>query len=154
MPMHDYQCSVCSRRTEELFRAQDTVTDTIDCEYCGEEASKVISPHADMNRMWAGQAGTGGGVNGYFDRGLGCRVHSEFEADKIAESRGLVRESDYAKHFTEDFTEKRKAEVAEQDKVNQRYTDNVKKFGGDKVKAVTETFKAKDCLSGDTVTGY
>ena len=65
--MHDYQCSVCSRRTEELFRAQDTVTDTIDCEYCGEEASKVISPHADMNRMWAGQAGTGGGVNGYFD---------------------------------------------------------------------------------------
>ena len=152
--MHDYQCSVCSRRTEELFRAQDTVTDTIDCEYCGEEASKVISPPADMNRMWAGQAGTGGGVNGYFDRGLGCRVHSEFEADKIAESRGLVRESDYAKHFTEDFTEKRKAEVAEQDKVNQRYTDNVKKFGGDKVKAVTETFKAKDCLSGDTVTGY
>lgn len=154
MPMHDYQCSNCNCKTEELFRSQDTVLDIVECEHCGREASKIISPHADMNRMWAGQAGTGGGVNGYMDRGLGCRVHSEHEADKIAESRGLVREQDYKPHFIDDFISDRKEKVAEQDKVNTSYQDNIKKFGGDKVKAITETFNAKDCLNDKTITGY
>tara|TARA_R110000764_G_scaffold207453_1_gene293006 strand:- start:248 stop:589 length:342 start_codon:yes stop_codon:yes gene_type:complete len=113
-----------------------------------------MSPHADMNRMWAGQAGTGGGVNGYMDRGLGVRVHSAWEADKIAESRGLVREQDYKPHFVEDFAEKRREQVVAQDKQTETYNANVKKYDGDKIKAMTETFTAKDCLDDKVSSGY
>ena len=154
MPMFDYHCSRCDRNTEELFRAQDAILDMISCEHCGSDACKIMSPHADMNRMWAGQAGTGGGVNGYMDRGLGVRVHSAWEADKIAESRGLVREQDYKPHFVEDFAEKRREQVVAQDKQTETYNANVKKYDGDKIKAMTETFTAKDCLDDKVSSGY
>jgi len=154
MPLFDFKCVSCQKVTEELFKVNIEIPHNIECEFCGDISNKQIAIHADMNRMWAGQAGTGGGVNGYFDRGLGCRVHSSWEADKIAESRGLVRESDYAPHFVKDFTDDRTEKVAAQDKVNDTYQDNIKKFGGDKVKAITETFDAKACLNDTTTTGY
>jgi len=81
---------------------------------------KKVSLFARTSSSWADAAGTKFGVNGFYNRALGVRVSSQKEADKIAESRGLVRMDDYDKHFFDDKMdaigqeEQRKAKEADQ----------------------------------------
>lgn len=63
---------------------------------------KKVSLFARTSGSWADAAGTKFGVNGFYNRALGVRVSSQKEADKIAESRGLVRMDDFDKHFFDD----------------------------------------------------
>lgn len=68
--------------------------------------------------------------------------------------RGFIPESELGSHFIDDFNEKRRAAVIEQDKVNDTYQANLKAFGGDKIKAISETFPAHECVSGEKKTSY
>ena len=72
----------------------------------------------------------------------------------LPRAKGLLEPTAYGEHFYDDFTAKRKENIAKQDKINDTFLGNVKKFGGDKEKAMSETFTAADCLSGATDNDY
>ena len=83
----------------------------------GRIARLIVSAPARMAAQWADAAGTRYGVNGYYNRGLGVRVSSEAEADKIAASRGLVRLDNYDnKHLLEDNVEAVRENDAREDR--------------------------------------
>lgn len=94
------------RPTDEIIEIQckiadrpDTITST-----SGRIAKRIISVTAKMSNQWSSACGTQYGVNGYFNRGLGCYVHSDKEAEQIAVSKGLTRLSDISDnpHYIED----------------------------------------------------
>ncbi len=68
---------------------------------------KQVSLIAKTSQSWASACGTQYGVNGYFNRGLGCYVHSDKEAEQIAKDKGLIRldEVSQDKHFIDDHCE-------------------------------------------------
>ena len=65
-----------------------------------------------------------------------------------------IRESDLGgDNFVQDYKTKAFAERDRLDKVSQTYTDNLKKYNGDKMKAVVDTFPAHEMLAqSDTTT--
>lgn len=150
MPLYDYACK-CGHKTEELFRVCFEIPSTIECEVCGEPATKEFPLVSRTASGWAEQTS---GTGGYYSIALGQHVAGEHEANAIAESKGFVRADSYGKHFYEDFAEKKKATIAKQDKINDTFQENVKKFGGNKEMAMSETFTAADCLSGANETDY
>ena len=52
---------------------------------------KTVSLIARTASSWSDSCGTKYGVNGFYNRGLGCWVSSDKEADRIGAERGLVR---------------------------------------------------------------
>ena len=83
----------------------------------GRIAKLIVSAPARMAAQWADAAGTRYGVNGFYNRGLGVRVSSDAEADKIAASRGLVRLDNYDnQHLLQDNVEAVKANDAREDR--------------------------------------
>ena len=67
--------------------------------------------------------------------------------------RGLVRESDLGgENFVNDYKTKAFAERDKLDKISQTYTDNLKKYDGDKMKAVVDTFPAHEMLAQSDTT--
>jgi len=58
---------------------------------------------ARMSQSWTVEGVTSiGGIHGAYDPGLGQRVYSEKQRDKILDAKGFVRESDLPKHFVAD----------------------------------------------------
>jgi hypothetical protein len=150
MPLYDYACG-CGHKTEELFRVSHEIPTSIFCEVCGDIATKEFPLVSRTASAWAEQTSETGG---YYSIALGQQVAGEHEANAIAESKGFVRADSYGKHFYDDFTEKKKATIAKQDKINDTFQENVKKFDGNKEMAMSETFTAADCLSGANETDY
>jgi len=74
---------------------------------------KQVSRPADMHYHVSNQCGTRYGVNGFYNRALGMTVHSDLEADKIANARGYVRESEMPKYTLDDALERKREEYIE-----------------------------------------
>ena len=90
--------------------------------------------------MPAKTRGTWGGVDtGYFDRGLGCWVDSNRDADKIARKRGLVRASDFDKNYIEDKADAYAVEQRQLESDSQEYKNNIAS-GMDASDAAAKTF--------------
>jgi len=142
--MFEYTCKN-GHITEELFFVGEKIKAWMKCQ-CGKRAMKQIPLTAKMTHMWMGQCETNG-VNGYYDAGLGCTVHSAHEADKIAKEKGLVRETDLGSHWWDDNMNKQKADADKHNATVKTYQDNIKKFDGNKEKAVQETFPAHEMLA-------
>lgn len=74
MPLFDYQCDTCGKVHEDLFEPPVC---------CGVVAARVFPLVSRTRGRW-------GEDTSYYSHALGCQVSSRHEADKIAESRGLV----------------------------------------------------------------
>lgn len=147
MPLYEFVCE--DHGTWEMI-ASHTV-ERLPCPDCGEDSRRIFSLCARTTAHWGD---SDWGINGKWDAGLGQRVFSRSHQDRILRERGLVRESDLGgDNFVQDYKTKAFAERDRLDKVSQTYTDNLKKYNGDKMKAVVDTFPAHEMLAqSDTTT--
>jgi hypothetical protein len=124
------------------------------CKNCHIVMTKILSVPAFTPSSWGADWRAGLSGSSVQSTALGRPVASRKEEEDIMRSRGFVPESDLGSHFIDDFNAKRREAVLEQDKVNATYHQNLKAFGGDKIKAMTETFPAHECVSGEKKTSY
>ena len=124
------------------------------CEGCHIVMQKIISVPAYTPSSWGVDWRAGLSGSSIHSVALGRPVASRKEEEAIMRDRGFIPESELGSHFIDDFNEKRRAAVIEQDKVNDTYQANLKAFGGDKIKAISETFPAHECVSGEKKTSY
>ena len=147
MPLYDFKCSDCTTTREKLIsweKAKEGLTCT-----CGGHMTKQVSMPAKTPGAW--NSGWTDGLSGYaqYDNGLGMNIYSEKHRDRELEKRGWIRESDLGgDDWWERETSKRKEQVKKDQENADRYQANLKKFDGDKAKALTETYPAKECLAG------
>jgi hypothetical protein len=129
---------------------KEEVPDSIDCPQCGELALKQLSMPASTPGRWGDQTGKYG-VDGFYDRGLGARYQTSMEREAIMEKKGLVSTGDFDKHFVEDTLQRQTAHQKQQDANIARYKANMKKFEGDKTRAVAETFSIAEMKKQGTL---
>lgn len=114
------------------------------CSICGNDLRKMVTAPARTPNRWGD---TLGGVNGFYDRGLGASYQNSVEREKIMKQRGLISTED----LPDDYVESRLSSASEETKAvreaTKAYTDNIKKYDGDKMKAIEKTFPAHDCLA-------
>jgi len=113
--VYDEEGNPTSEIIAKQFKYADRPKQLVSSE--GRVAKLIVSAPARMAAQWADAAGTRYGVNGFYNRGLGVRVSSDAEADKIAASRGLVRLDNYDnKHLLQDNIEAVKENDAREDR--------------------------------------
>lgn len=120
----------------------------IKCKGCSGEMDKMISIPAHTPGMWNGGWNEGLSGSSTYDIGLGMNISNEAQRQRELDKRGWIRESDLGP----DWWDKQKAGIKEEnakiDAKAKEYKENIKKYDGDKEKAVSETWKASDCLAG------
>jgi hypothetical protein len=120
------------------------------CPQCGQLALKQLSMPASTPGRWGDQTGKYG-VDGFYDRGLGARYQTSMQREAIMEKKGLVSTGDFDKHFVEDTLQRQTAYQKQQDANIARYKANMKKFDGDKSRAVAETFSIAEMKKQGTL---
>ena len=148
MPLFDYFCG--EHVHEALFLPKEEVPDSIKCPQCGELAPKQLAMPASTPGRWGDQTGKYG-VDGFFDRGLGARYQTSMQREAIMEAKGLAPESSFGKHHVEDTLQRQAAHQSQQDANLARYKANVKKFEGDKGRAIAETFTVAEMKKQGTM---
>ena len=117
-----------------------------ECKGCGNTLKKLVSMPAKTATLWGVDWREGLSSN-KFSTALGRKVSSKREEERVMREKGFVPESDLGKHFIDDHRQKMHNAEREQAKINETYKANLDKHGGDKIKAVTETFPAKAMLN-------
>jgi hypothetical protein len=141
MPLYDATC-----REHGTFEVLAKAGAPILC-VCGAEAQRELSAPAKMATLWSGGWRQGLGGDGFFSHSAGQRVSDKREEERIMHSRGKINVKDLGgEAFEASFVAGKQREKREHDALVATYTDNLKTFGGDKTRAVTETFPAKAML--------
>jgi len=109
---------------------------------------KMVSLPAKTASLWNSGWNKGLDGQGVYSVALGKKVHSRREEAKILEDKGFVSETDLAPHWWEDQQAKKMEKIKEQDRLTNLYNSKVTEYGGDKVRAMTETFTTEACLDG------
>jgi|TARA_R110000751_G_scaffold8840_2_gene34358 hypothetical protein len=148
MPLFDYFCG--EHVHEALFLPKEEVPDSIKCPECDNDSYKQISIPAHTPGRWGDQTGKYG-VNGFFDRGLGARYQTSMQREALMDKKGLVSTGDFDKHHVEDTLQRQCAHQKQQDLNIARYKNNVKKFEGDKGRAIAETFTVAEMKKNGTM---
>jgi hypothetical protein len=112
----------------------------------GRYALPVISVVAKTPGAWHANWSEGMSHTMY-SQALGKRVANVWEEAKEMNRRGFVNETDLGKNFVADTQEKITAHWAAQDELNKQFLDNMKVMTPED--AVTKTFTAEKCLSGE-----
>jgi predicted nucleic acid-binding Zn ribbon protein len=139
MPIYERECLVCSGVKEVILRISERDSEVI-CESCHVVMVKRFSLPAKTAGMWASDWRDGMSGAGFYSPSLGKMVGSSYHERKIMESKGFIAESDMGAGFIDRHIEK-KAEA-----VSKTHVENLTKFGGDKIRAVSETFPAHEML--------
>jgi len=115
---------------------------------------RLVSMPAKTQSLWSGGWRKGLSSDGFFSPSVGGRVSSKREEEKIMNARGFIREADLGgEQFYERQTAKQYEEKEKHDKTAARYRQNLKDFGGDKMKAVEHKFPAHEMLAqSETIT--
>jgi len=145
MPIYERECLVCSGVKEVILRISERDSEII-CESCHVVMVKRFSLPAKTAGMWASDWRDGMSGAGFYSPSLGKMVGSSYHERKIMESKGFVAESDMGHGFIDRHIEKKAEEAAKAEAVSKTYIDNLTKFGGDKIRAVSETFPAHEML--------
>ena len=82
-----------------------------------------------------------------YSKALGRRVANVWEENKEMNRRGFVNETELGKNFVADTQERISSHWAAQDELNKQFLDNMKVMTPED--AVTKTFTAEKCLSGE-----
>ncbi len=148
MPIFEFGCDHCGHYEEKLMSYKKSIENR-GCPSCQNKLRKLPSLIAKTKEAWNAQWNDGLSGSGSYDAGLGMTIYSEKQRTQELNKRGWVRESDLGgESWWDKETSKRKVQV-EKDKENfNNFQSNLKKFDGDKEKALIETYPAKDCLAG------
>lgn len=120
---------------------------TLPCPACGEPGVKLVSMPAKTATLWNARWNEGLSNTGFFSPSVGGQVCDKRQEEEIMRKRGYINEKDLGgDSFYEGYTTSKKDELRELDRTSQTYRDNLKKYDGDKVRAVTETFPAAEML--------
>jgi putative FmdB family regulatory protein len=142
MPIYDFVCKEHGEWEALVKWAQGSK-----CPECGVAGAQKVSMPAKMTTLWNAGWNSGLSGNGFFSPSAGHRVANKREEEKIMNARGFVNEKDVGGEAMHDTLVSRKLDEKKQlDATANLYRENLKKFDGDKVMAVTETFPAKQML--------
>lgn len=147
IPIYDYRCPLCGSNKEKFLKSSSLNVEVL-CEHCDIQMHKVPSLVAKTASLWNASWNKGLSGQGVFSTALGKTVHSRREEAKILESKGFVSERDLAPHWFEDKQAEKLEKIKEQDRLTDTYNSKVKEYGGDKIRAMTETFTTEACLDG------
>ena len=147
MPIFDFRCPSCGGVKEKFLKSSSTNTEIL-CNSCDIVMHKIPSLTAKTATLWNDGWNEGLSGQGVFSTALGKVVHSRREEAKILEKNGFVSERDLAPHWFEDKQAEKLEKAKEQDRLTDTYNMKVKEYGGDKIRAMTETFTTEKCLDG------
>lgn len=89
MPIFAWGCKGCGKEYETVMSYSRSESVEILCRGCNVVMNKKVNIPAFTPSGWGDQTGTYG-VNGKYNKGLGCYVKNDKDAERIAKSRGLV----------------------------------------------------------------
>jgi putative FmdB family regulatory protein len=142
MPLYDVRCEEHGR-FEVLAKWDEAVA----CRTCGAACHRLMSAPARTATLWNAGWNSGLSNNGFYSYSAGQKVSDKREEETIMRSRGFVNEKDLGgDSFYDQYMNDAKADRDGLDAEAARYRGNLQKFDGDKVRAVTETWNAKDML--------
>ena len=145
MPIYERQCLMCGKHDEVILKVSERDSEII-CSDCHIVMVPTITLPAKTATLWNAGWNAGLSSTGFYSPSVGAKVSSKREEAKIMEKRGFVAESDIGANTIERMQSKSAEESAKADAIAATYRDNLTKFGGDKIKAVTETFPAHKML--------
>lgn len=148
MPIYVRSCPLCGGE-KELFLHMSQRDMEVICEECHIVMNKVVTAPAKTATLWNGGWNAGLSGQGVFSKALGKKVANKREEEKILAKAGFVSESELGTHFFEDKMQERLDKDRMQDALTSEYNNKVAEYGGDKVRAMTETFTPERCLSGE-----
>jgi len=129
LPIYEYQ-NEWGHIVERIFTYKDR-PDTLYDPKTGVPYHLIMSrPALLKSNLSDWQRGLSGAA--VYDRNLKSIVYGEKHRDEILKDRGLVRESDLAKHYCSDAAEKAQKENEKADKESDAFFDKMKEFGLDK----------------------
>jgi putative FmdB family regulatory protein len=142
MPLYD---AVCPQHGK--FEALAKWDATITCRQCGAESKRMVSIPAKTATLWNSGWNSGLEGSGFYSYSAGQHVTNKREEERIMKSRGFINEKDLGgENFYNDYMTEKKNERDELDATAKTYRDNLQKYDGDKIRAVTETFPAAEML--------
>jgi putative FmdB family regulatory protein len=142
MPLYD---AVCPQHGK--FEALAKWDATITCRQCGAESKRMVSIPAKTATLWNSGWNSGLEGSGFYSYSAGQHVTNKREEERIMKSRGFINEKDLGgENFYNDYMTEKKNERDELDATAKTYRDNLQKYDGDKIRAVTETFPAHTML--------
>ena len=118
----------------------------------------MISMPAKTATLWNARWNEGLSNTGFFSYSAGQQVCDKRQEEEIMRKRGFINEKDLGGDAWNDSkSQSIKDDAAKLEADAARYRSNLAKFGGDKVKAVEETFPAKlmlaEAAAHDAATG-
>lgn len=87
MPIYGWKCVNCGSEVDRLMSYDKMKSVELICKTCNVEMRRTITAPAKTASGWGDQ----GVVTGIYNKGLGCFVKSDRDADRIAKERGLIR---------------------------------------------------------------
>ena len=142
MPIYDFRCPEHGEWEALVKWAQGSK-----CPVCDVPGVQQVSMPARMTTLWNAGWNAGLSNNGFFSHSAGHRVSDKREEERIMNARGFVNEKDAGGEAMYDTLASRKIDEKKQlDTTANLYRENLKRFDGDKVMAVTETFPAREML--------
>lgn len=150
MPLIEYRVDGTDERIEQIFHSTEEIPDVI-VSSSGRTARRLVVPLiARVN--WDGDVRQ----RPRWNRGLGCMTDGERHARQIAKRRGLMHWDELGDETAQrNLLERQQSEQANRSRAEAaelgEYDRNVARFGGDKARAVAETWSAKRILDGNTV---
>jgi len=147
MPCYEYKCDSCGGVSDHFMSWQRSQEVDIICGKCEVPKRKLISLPAKTATLWNAGWNSGLSNNGFYSYSAGQQVANKREEEAIMRSRGYINEKDLGgENFYNDYMTEKKNERDALDATAKTYRENLRKFDGDKVRAVTETFPAHEML--------
>lgn len=140
----NFMCGSCYHKEEELFYASEVCPNHIECPQCTGKSWPLVPLTSKTASRW----GHRGQVEGVFDNGLGQKVYTSMDKERIMKERGIEPLHSFAQHMTEDWAEAKGKKLDAQDKAQEAYAANLIKFDGNEELAQIETYPAQECLDG------
>jgi putative FmdB family regulatory protein len=152
MPIYEFKCKEHGVSEHILKHSQLEQVEVV-CMDCGRIMDRMLSNIAKTATLWDGGWKSGLQGSGFHSASVGRHVSSKREEEKIMRAKGYIRESELGGDtFYEKMTTKNREERQRLDNMANSYIDNLKKFEGDKMKAVVETFPAHEMLAQSEAT--
>jgi hypothetical protein len=122
--------------------------DSLPCPKCSQPGVKLVSMPAKTASLWNARWNEGLSNTGFYSISAGQQVCDKRQEEQIMNSRGYINEKDLGGDgFNDTKHQSIKDDVAKLEADAARYRSNLAKFEGDKVRAVSETFPAKQMLA-------
>lgn len=144
MPIYEFCCAEHGRFDDLVPMGQMTHA----CPQCSQQSVKLVSMPAKTATLWNSRWNEGLASTGFHSYSAGQQVCDKRQEEEIMRKRGFINEKDLGGDSWHET--KSQAIIDDKNKLEAdaaRYRANLVKFDGDKVLAVSETFKAKDMLA-------